>query len=331
MVSAPAFEIERCGVDDLTLGFDMTGSGVHREAEPDGRASRSSGGRCSAARACGRGSPTSWVARRRSGGRRRPGSMSRRSSPRTATCVRWIRSARAVRALCERMALLGIVFAEATWVTRVDVAVDGRCRPEDGKLLLDALEGCRPPNGWRTRSVGVPRSTVYFSARASEDVKARAYCRNLKTKTGDPFGLIRLEAEQRYEPKERMLDALLAQGALAEIWLSRYGSLSKRVARLPREQQLLAFARLVEAGALRPSEGERMSAFLDLERMGIATTFYPPSLLSARKREAASLGLAANEIGTELLLVDLEGLIRPYLEAVEAADGGLAGVRGLAA
>ena len=101
-------------------------------------------------------------------------------------------------------------------------------------------------------------------------MKARAYCRNLKTKTGDPFGLIRLEAEQRYEPKERMLDALLAPGALSEVWLSRYGSLSKHVARLPRERRPLAFARLVEAGALRPSEGERMSAFLDLERMGTA-------------------------------------------------------------
>lgn len=329
-MSTPRFEIVRCGVDDLTLGFDMTGSGcIGRLNELDGIPTR---------RGKMLGGKGMWTGFVHLLGR--SVAFWRQETSRLYVQAKLAEDGElcpldqmgdAMQALCERMALLGIVSYEPPWVTRVDVAVDGQCRPEHGKLLLDALEGCRPPNGWRTQSVGVPRSTVYFKARASEDVKARAYCRNLKTKTGEPFGLIRLEAEQRYEPKERMLDALLAPGALAEVWLSRYGSLSKRVARLPREQQLLAFARLVEAGALRPSEGERMSAFLDLERMGIATTFYPPSLLSARKREAASLGLAANEIGTESILVDLQNVIRPYVEAVEAACGGLAGLRGLAA
>lgn len=88
--------------------------------------------------------------------------------------------------LRERMAAVGVVSYEAPWVTRVDVAVDARCRPEDGKLLLEALEAVRPPNGWRTRGVGTPRSTVYFMARGSEKVEAQSYCRNLKTKQGEP-------------------------------------------------------------------------------------------------------------------------------------------------
>src|SRR5688572_28004421 len=75
-------------------------------------------------------------------------------------------SRRALR-LIERMAAIGIVSYSDPWVTRMDVAVDARCAPADGKLLLDGLEAARLPNGWRTRSVGVPRSTVYFSARAS--------------------------------------------------------------------------------------------------------------------------------------------------------------------
>jgi integrase len=68
----------------------------------------------------------------------------------------------AVTGLLQRMAIVGLVSYEPPWVTRLDVAVDGRCSPADGKLLLDALEACRLPNGWRTHSVGVPRSTVYF-------------------------------------------------------------------------------------------------------------------------------------------------------------------------
>jgi hypothetical protein len=92
------------------------------------------------------------------------------------------------------MAVVGLTSYEPAWVTRLDIAVDERCAPADGKFLLDALEACRLPNGWRTHSVGAPRSTVYFRARASEDVKARAYCRNLKTKTDRADELKRLKS-----------------------------------------------------------------------------------------------------------------------------------------
>jgi hypothetical protein len=199
-VSAPRFEIVGCGVDDLTLGFDMTGSGcIWHLNEMPGLPSR---------RGKILGDKGMWggfvhlLGRSVSFWRQETSRLYVQAKladegelcPLDGLCA-------AVEGLFERMAIVGLVCFESVWVTRVDVAVDGRCRPEDGRLLLDGLEGCRPPNGWRTRSVGVPRSTVYFSARASEDVKARAYCRNLKMKTGEPFGLIRLEAEQRFEPK----------------------------------------------------------------------------------------------------------------------------------
>ena len=91
----------------------------------------------------------------------------------------------AVSALIGRMAVVGLVSYAKPWVTRLDVAVDSDCDAADGKLLLDTLEAARLPNGWRTTSSGVPRSTVYFRARTTERVYARAYCRNLKTKTGE--------------------------------------------------------------------------------------------------------------------------------------------------
>ena len=65
----------------------------------------------------------------------------------------------------------------------------GRRVPAGGRQTpFRRSRGGALPNGWRTRSVGMPRSTVYFSARGSEKVKARSYCRNLKTKQGPPFG-----------------------------------------------------------------------------------------------------------------------------------------------
>ena len=201
------------------------------------------------------------------------------------------------------------------------MAVDGRCLPEDGKLLLDALEGCRPPNGWRVRSVGVPRSTVYFSARSTESVKARSYCRNLKTRRGDPFGLIRLEAEQRYEPGGTLLEAAFDPRFGAGVWRSRFGGLSAKVSRLPREVQTIELARRVIAGELRYSQGERLSMLVDLERIGLDQAYYPRSVLSSRRAEARSVGLAANEINCSVLEVDLSELLAPYEAAVERAVG----------
>jgi hypothetical protein len=63
-------------------------------------------------------------------------------------------------------------------------------------------------------------------------VYARAYCRNLKTKSGKPFGLIRLEAEQRFDPRECPLDQVEKAAFAAMIWKGRYGNLASTVTRL---------------------------------------------------------------------------------------------------
>jgi hypothetical protein len=223
----------------------------------------------------------------------------------------------AFRRLQERMAFLDIFSYEPAWVTRVDVAVDARCHPADGKLLLDALEATRPPNGWRTRSVGTPRSTVYFVARASEHVKARAYCRNLKLKQGEPFGVIRLEAEERFSPKEIMATQLENATFVAALWRSRFAKLSSRVTRLAREVQALEIADRVERGEMGYKQGERMALFLELERLGIATSYYPKSVYASRRREAAKLGLGASDTGAEGLDVELHELLTPYVDAVD--------------
>jgi hypothetical protein len=169
-----------------------------------------------------------------------------------------------VQGLIERMAGAGVVSHAEPWVTRMDVAVDARCKPSDGKRLLDALESVRLPNGWRTRSVGVPRSTVYFSARTSDSIYARAYCRNLKLKSGEPFGLIRLESEHRFGPKECPLKTAADPSFGAELWMQRHGNLAATVTRIAREVQTVQIHETVKAGELDYKQGERLTAFLDL-------------------------------------------------------------------
>jgi hypothetical protein len=214
------------------------------------------------------------------------------------------------------MAVVGLVSYAKPWVTRLDVAVDSDCDAADGKLLLDTLEAARLPNGWRTTSSGVPRSTVYFRARTTERVYARAYCRNLKTKTGEPYGRIRLEVEERFDPRQCPLDMAEDPGFAAELWKRRYAVLSARITRIAREVQTMEIAERVRRGELTYSQGERIGMFLELERLGLATTYYPKSVYAARRRETGKLGYTANESGTESLDVELAELLAPYVEAV---------------
>jgi hypothetical protein len=309
------FEVTGYGIDDVTFGFDMTGSrSLTRLTEAPGLQTR---------RGKMLGERASWGKFEQLLGRSVRFWKSdtlrlyvqAKLTPDGSLCTP-SRFVDAYRGLLERMAIMGLVSYEPAWVTRVDVAVDAQCQPADGKLLLDALEAVRLPNGWRTRSVGVPRSTVYFSARASEHVKARAYCRNLKLKRDEPFGLIRLEAEERFGPRACPDEALADPAFAAKIWTSRYGKLAGRVTRLAREVQALEIAERVERGELDYKQGERLAMFIELERLGIAKTYYPSSVHAARRREAKKLGYSTADTGAAPLDVELGELLQPYVEAV---------------
>jgi hypothetical protein len=313
------FEIIGYGVDDVTFGFDMTGSrSLTRLNETPGLTMR---------RGKMLGDQASWgqfvhllgrsVAFWKADTLRLY--VQAKLTPDGSLCSPESLG-QAHGALLERMAWVGLVSYEPAWVTRLDVAVDGRCRPADGKLLLDALEAVRMPNGWRTRSVGVPRSTVYFSARASEHVKARAYCRNLKLKRGEPFGLIRLEAEERFAPRMCPVEQLEDPSFAAKIWGSRFGNLGGTVMRLRREVQTVEIAARVGRGELDYKQGERLSMFLDLERLGLAKSYYPKSVYAARRREAKKLGYSIVDTGSEPLEVELGELLQPYADAIGASD-----------
>ena len=161
------------------------------------------------------------------------------------------------------------------------------------------------------------RSTVYFMARGTEKVQARAYCRNLKTKEGEPFGLIRLEAEHRFDPKSVMLELVQEPSFMAKIWMSRYGGLAGKVTRLAREVQAVEIHERVKRGELSYQQGEKLAMFLDLERLGLAQSYYPPSAYRERRRQAVKLGYAPNDGEVEPLEVDLEQMLCSYKAVVD--------------
>jgi hypothetical protein len=134
-------------VDDLTLGLDMTGSGsVARLNELPGLPTMR--GKMLGERTSW-GQWAHWFGRSAAFWKQDTSRLyvQAKLAPEGELCppdeVR-----KATDQLMERMAILGVTSWERPWVTRVDVAVDASCAPADGKLLLDALEAARLPNGW---------------------------------------------------------------------------------------------------------------------------------------------------------------------------------------
>jgi hypothetical protein len=309
------------GIDDVSLGFDMEGSGaIERLNEMPGTQTR---------RGKMLGEAVSWGRWSHLLGRSAAFWKSdtkrlyvqAKLAPEGELCAP-ADFGNEVASLLKRMAVVGLASYCSPWVTRLDVAVDAECHPADGKLLLDALEASRLPQGWRTTSSGVPRSTVYFRARGTEKIYARAYCRNLKTKTGEAYGRIRLEAEQRFEPKACPLELAQDPAFTAMVWKGRYGKLAVRVTRLARETQAVEIVERVKRGDLTYAKGARLAMFLDLERLGQAQGYYPKSVYSARKREATELGYSTNDSGAAPLDVEIAQLLTPYVHAVEGDCAG---------
>jgi hypothetical protein len=110
------------------------------------------------------------------------------------------------------------------------------------------------------------------------------------------------------------------------VWKGRYGNLASTVTRLPREVQTSQIAERVRRGELKYGQGERLAMFLDLERLGLAQSYYPKSVYSSRKREATKLGYSSNDSGGSPVAVDMAQLLTPYLRAVEGDPAGVAAV-----
>jgi len=215
----------------------------------------------------------------------------------------------------EPLTQVNIVPSTEMWVTRLDVSVDGRCKPEDGRLLLDGLSGSRLPHGWISEVLGEPPSTVNFRTRGKKsNVVACSYCRNLKTGEGEPFGLIRLEARERYVAQAKPLSEVVVPGYARTLWESRYCNLMGRVKRIPREVQVVNLYEMLESGDITFSQMSQIHTFLDLERLGLAKTAVNERMYYRLKRMCRDHGIAANANEQELDIC-LSEMVKSYREA----------------
>lgn len=196
----------------------------------------------------------------------------------------------------QQMAVYGVLPAGDPRLTRVDVAVDVEYDdPTDGFAVLEGLKNARWPNGWYSEWAGPPPYTT-VNVKAQTKTIARVYCRNTKTRNGQPrWGRLRFEREQRFTWAQALGADTLDHPALAEmVWLGVFGAgrASGTVTRLAREVQTVKLIDRVRLGEMGYGQFERMTAFLDAERLGMADQVYSPETLRRRRREAKQLGLS---------------------------------------
>jgi hypothetical protein len=204
---------------------------------------------------------------------------------------------------------------------RVDVAVDVRYPSASaGRAVIDALRSQRLSHGHYVQEYGNPVTTVAQKRKSGKTV-ARCYCRNssptAKLETGPMYGLLRFEVEKHFPAAgdRRIMPEQLESPAFARmLWEERFGTPNPsgggtKLSRIAREVQTVKLADRVQLGEMGYAQFERMTAFLDAERLGIADRIYSTETLSRRRREARSLGLVANDALYEPQELDLDDLL----------------------
>lgn len=227
-----------------------------------------------------------------------------------------------------RLAAIGVGSYSKPYVTRVDVAADGRfsCQ-RTAKNLLHAIHGCRVPGGGRTEAMGDPIGTVYMLSRSGRDKQARVYDKGREMRARaprderdglpEPYTLIRAESIHRFPPEQMPLQAvpLIARN----LWQSRFARVvpeeGGRTVILPFDGIRDRIVQLVRTGELKAAQGERLRLFLELEATGEAEGYYGPKQFSERRRDARKHGLRVEDAGRAEVDFDLGAVIRSYDES----------------
>ena len=210
--------------------------------------------------------------------------------------------------------------------------------PRTARNFLHAIHGCRVPNGGRTGAAGDPIGTVYLLTRTGRDKTGRVHDkgREMRERAGrgdakglpEPNELIRVESVHRFDPESVPVDAV--SGIARDLWAQRFLSLipdDGQVQVIPFDQVRFRIVQSVKESLMKPSQGERMRLFLELEASGEAEGFYGPKQYAQRRREARALGLRVEDVTRAGVDFDLGVILRAYAESqawVPAGSGTLA-------
>lgn len=180
-------------------------------------------------------------------------------------------------------------------VARIDYAADVVFRTPAHYLHVEsAFASMLPPNGRVVRRVW---ETLYLHAgdtRASKRL-ARVYDKGRERRVVGGYdlpnhALMRIEVENVYERHRRPeLDSLSPLDG-GKLFLERLGCVGRGTVVL-KGGLVDPLEAMLDAGTITKPQAERMYAFLDLCRMGMAERFYDRNLYLARAREARKLGL----------------------------------------
>jgi hypothetical protein len=224
----------------------------------------------------------------------------------------------------ERLAAVGVASYGTPYVTRIDVAADGHfsCQ-RTARNFLEAIHGCRAPNGGRTDAVGDPIGTVYLLSRTGRDKKGRVYDKGREMRDrarreeraglAEPYTLIRVESVHRFDPESLPLEnvRLVAR----EMWRQRFMSLvpeTGQVVVIPFDLLRARIVQSVKEGLLSPAQGERLRFFLELEATGEAESLYGSKQFTARRREARKRGFRVEDAGRVATDFDLAAVLGAY-------------------
>jgi hypothetical protein len=189
-------------------------------------------------------------------------------------------------------------------------------------VALEALRSARWPNGWYAEWAGPPPYTT-VNVKAQTKTVARVYCRNTKLRNGGArWGKLRYEVEHVRQWKDAWDAALLGEAVLPElIWMDVFGldRPSGRVTRIEREKQTMTLIDRVMLGQMTYAQFERMTAFLDAERLGMVDRVYSVDQARARRREARTLGLSASDNDYPEFDQELDEILAPARAAWVAA------------
>lgn len=235
-------------------------------------------------------------------------------------------SAAVTVALMRDLGGVGLYSYEPIRVARVDVAVDLQFADRVlGKRFLDALHSASYSGGLTGRleypttvNVRRPRRT-----RKLGKLVARSYCRgSLHPELCEPYEVIRLERERHFTGRDRPNLEALTPGYLESIWLEVYGGVGngERLATVPMEELTMTLLERVKAGEMGVAQAERVRFFLELDRLGVARSYYSDSQYRARKAEARELGITTEDALVTALDVELGELLRVAASGLEPGE-----------
>ena len=215
-----------------------------------------------------------------------------------------------------KLAHYGIGTYEPVCVTRLDVTVDVVFAHEvAGRAFMLGLASSRGPHGRRMRPHNHELETVYVETRGGKKL-GLAYDKGVERKFQalGPNHWIRLEARKFWNGADAPTLESVSVEVMREVWRDRFCTLGGGRTVKP-GGVVVTVGDLMKNGEISVRDGEKLIAFLELERAGLAVDAYGQKALAERRRLARQHNLRIDEQEREVD-IDLRARLLEFSEAL---------------